>query len=133
MKWLNMKNILALFLIACAVLSFYFGKIITFTLVQTVGIVAVLFFVILVLVFVPKRTSEQELIEEQDERNQYLTLKRAAKNFEVIKYALFLTMVCCAIGFGLTSEYAFIFALIGAAIPYGVLRIAYIVNLLRYD
>ena len=100
---------------------------------QAVGIVVVLFFVILVLVFVPKRTNEQELIEEQDERNQYLALKRAAKNFEVIKYALFLTMVCCVIGFGLTSEYAFIFALIGAAIPYGILRIAYIVNLLRYD
>ena len=63
MKWLNIKNILALLLIACAVLSFYFGRTVTFTLMQAVGIVAVLFFVIFVLVFVPKRTSEQELIE----------------------------------------------------------------------
>lgn len=133
MKWLNIKNILVLLLIACAVLSFYFGRTVTFTLMQAVGIVAVLFFVIFVLVFVPKRTSEQELIEEQDERNQYLALKRVAKNFEVVKYTLFLTILCCVIGFGLTSEYAFIFALIGAAIPYGILRIAYIVNLLRYD
>lgn len=133
MKWLNIKNILALLLIACAVLSFYVGRTMTFTLMQAVGIVVVLFFTILLLTFVPKRASEQELIEEQDERNQYLALKRASKNFEVVKYTLFLTMVCCMIGFGLTNEFAFIFALIGAAVPYGILRIAYIVNLLRYN
>lgn len=133
MKWLNIKTLFALLLIVCAGLSFYVGRAMTFTLMQAVGIVAVLFFAILLLAFVPKRTNEQELIEEQDERNQYLALKRSAKNFEVVKYTLFLTMACCVIGFGLTNEFAFVFALIGAAVPYGILRIAYIVNLLRYN
>ncbi|MFQ9015267.1 MAG: hypothetical protein ACLR6S_15140 [Lacrimispora saccharolytica] len=129
MKWLSIKNIVTLLLIACAVLSFYFGK--TMTVVQAAGIVAVLFFVILVIAVVPNRTSEQELFEGQDKREQYLALKRTAKNLEVVKYTLFLTMVCCVIGFGLTNEYAFIFTLIGAAVPYGVLRIFCIINLLR--
>lgn len=133
MKQINTKNVVGLLLIICAILSFYFGKVITFTILQAVGIIAVLFLSILVLTFVSRKTTEQELIEEQDERNQYLALKRAAKNFEVAKYTLFLTMVCGLIGFGLTKEYAFIFVLIGAAIPYGILKVSYIVNLLRYN
>ena len=133
MKQINTKNMLGLLLIICAIFSFYFGKVITFTLLQAVGIVSVLFLSILVLTFVSRKTTEQELIEEQDERNQYLALKRAAKNFEVVKYTLFLTMVCSLIGFGLTKEYAFIFVSLGAAIPYGILKVSYIVNLLRYN
>lgn len=133
MKQINTKNVVGLLLIICAILSFYFGKVITFTILQAIGIVAVLFLSILVLTFVSRKTTEQELIEEQDERNQYLALKRAAKNFEVAKYMLFLTIVCSMIGFGLTEEFAFIFVLVGAAIPYCILKISYIVNLLRYN
>lgn len=133
MKRLNVKNMLSLLLIACAVLGFYFGKIITFTVLQAVGIVVVLFLFVLMLSFASKKTTEQELIEEQDERNQSLALKRAAKNFEVVSYTLFLIMVGCLIGFGLTKEYAFIFVLIGAVIPHGILKISYIVDLLRYN
>ena len=132
MKYLNVKGIVSLLLMICAVLSFYFGGIMTFTFMQAAGLAAALMVFVLTVTFVTEKTSEQELIEEQDERNQYLALKRAAKNFEAVKYTLFLTMICCVTGFGLTREYAFIFMLIGAAVPYGVLKITYIINYFRY-
>lgn len=133
MKWFTKKNIFGLLLVACAVASFYFGKIWSFSAVKAVGVITVLLLAVLVLVFATKRTSEQEMTEQEDKKSQYLALKRAAQNLETVKYTLFLMIISCIIGFGLTNEYAFIFVLFGSAIPYGILKIAYIVNLFRYN
>ena len=132
MKYLNVKGIVSLLLMICAVLSFYFGGVMTFTFMQAAGLAAALMFFVLTVTFVTEKTSEQELIEDKVERIKFLALMRDAKYFLGVMYTLFLTMICCVIGFGLTREYAFIFMLIGAAVPYGVLKISYIINYFRY-
>lgn len=132
MKWFKKKNILGFLLVACAVASFYFGNIMPLSAVKAIGIIVVLLLAVLVLVFATKGTGEREMTDQEAEKREYPALKRAAQNLEAVKHTLFLMIVCCIIGFGLTSEYAFIFVLLGSAIPYGILRIAYIVNLFRY-
>lgn len=129
------RGTVGLMLLAAALCSFFLGEVLTFTAIQKVGlgILLLLLIPLLVSVLARRKPSERELIEEQDERNQYLALKRAALNLEVVKHALLLTVVCGIIGFGLTKEYAFLFLAIGAGIPYGTLRISCIVNLFRYD
>lgn len=49
----------------------------------------------------PKKT-EEDLIAEQDERNQYIELKCAAKAFRVALHASFMTIIAGMIAFGLT-------------------------------
>lgn len=133
--WRRKRGIVGLLLLAAALCSFFLGEVVTLTEIQMagLGILLLLLVLLLVPVLVRRKLSERELIEEQDERNQFLALKRAALNLEVVKYALFLTVVCGIIGFGLTKEYTFLFLAIGAGIPYGILRISCIVNLFRYD
>ena len=80
----------------------------------------------------PKKT-EEDMIAEQDERNQYIELKCAEKAFRVALYASFMTIIAGMIAFGLTREYAFIWLVMGGIVPYGTSRIAYIVSAFRYD
>lgn len=129
------SKILGLLLILTAFVSFYLGEILTFTTSKKIIVGVILFFVVLfILIWVlrPKKT-EEDLIAEQDERNQYIELKCAAKAFRVALYAAFMTIVAGMIGFGLTREYAFIWLTMGGIIPYGISRIAYIVSAFRYD
>ena len=78
-------------------------------------------------------TTEEDMIAEQDERNQYIELKCAEKAFRVALYASFMTIIAGMIAFGLTREYAFIWLVMGGIVPYGTSRIAYIVSAFRYD
>ncbi|MFR1233611.1 MAG: hypothetical protein ACLSCQ_08935 [Evtepia gabavorous] len=96
--------------------------------------VALVILVLLALIFAlrPKKT-EEDLIAEQDERNQYIELKCAAKAFRVALHASFMTIIAGMIAFGLTREYAFIWLVMGGILPYGASRIAYIVSAFRYD
>ena len=116
MKYLNVKGIVSLLLMICAVLSFYFGGIMTFTFMQAAGSSRSDVFRSHGHFWSSEKPSEQELIENRMKETSISPLKRAAKNFEAVKYTLFLTMICCVTGFGLTREYAFIFMLIGAAV-----------------
>lgn len=115
--------------------SFYLGGLTTFTNSQKVMIGVALFIaavLIGVLMLKPKKT-EEDLIAEQDERNQYIELKCAEKAFRVALYAAFMAIAAGMIGFGLTREYAFIWLAIGGGIPYGTSRIAYIISAFHYD
>ena len=79
------------------------------------------------------KKAEEDMIAEQDERNQYIELKCAEKAFRVALYASFMTIIAGMIAFGLTREYAFIWLVMGGIVPYGTSRIAYIVSAFRYD
>ena len=127
------KKLIDLVLLIAAFVSFYLGNFLSLTLTQKVLLGILLFLFILVLGLTPKSDTEEDLIEEQDERNQYITLKCASKAFEITQYISFLTILACLIGFGLTKEFAFVWILIGAAIPYGIARISFIVFSFRYD
>lgn len=129
------SKLLGLLLILATFVSFYLGDILTFTTSKKIIAGVILFFVVLfmlILLLKPKKT-EEDLIAEQDERNQYIELKCAAKAFRVALYAAFMTIIAGIIGFGLTREYAFIWLTMGGIIPYGTSRIAYIVSAFRYD
>ena len=97
-------------------------------------LLAALYHMVMALIFAlrPKKT-EEDLIAEQDERNQYIELKCAAKAFRVALHASFMTIIAGMIAFGLTREYAFIWLVMGGILPYGASRIAYIVSAFRYD
>ena len=136
MQLFNGKNkLFGVLLVLAAFFSFYLGDITTLTPPQkaTAG-VALVILVLLALIFAlrPKKT-EEDLIAEQDERNQYIELKCAAKAFRVALHASFMTIIAGMIAFGLTREYAFIWLVMGGILPYGALRIAYIVSAFRYD
>lgn len=128
MKGVKIRNLLGVLLVICASFSFYFGGIIKFTFVQAISMIAVLFLSILLLTVTAERTEKQELPEGQGEMDP--AFKQAAHHLAVVKYTLFLTAVCSVIGFGLTNRYEFLFVLAGSAVPYGVLRITYVINLL---
>ena len=121
-------KMLGLLLVLAAFGSFYLGDITAFTTSQK-AIAGVALFIIVLLAGIsllkPKKT-EEDMIAEQDERNQYIELKCAEKAFRVALYASFMTI-------GLTREYAFIWMVMGGIVPYGTSRIAYIVSAFRYD
>ena len=116
---------LGLLLVLAAFGSFYLGDITAFTTSQK-AIAGVALFIIVLLAGIsllkPKKT-EEDMIAEQDERNQYIELKCAS----------FMTIIAGMIAFGLTREYAFIWLVMGGIVPYGTSRIAYIVSAFRYD
>lgn len=95
--------------------SFYLGDITAFTTSQK-AIAGVALFIIVLLAGIsllkPKKT-EEDMIAEQDERNQYIELKCAEKAFRVALYASFMTIIAGMIAFGLTREYAFIWLVMG--------------------
>ena len=122
-------KMLGLLLVLAAFGSFYLGDITAFTTSQK-AIAGVALFIIALLK--PKKT-EEDMIAEQDERNQYIELKCAEKAFRVALYASFMTIIAGMIAFGLTREYAFIWLVMGGIVPYGTSRIAYIVSAFRYD
>ena len=128
-------KMLGLLLVLAAFGSFYLGDITAFTNSQK-AIAGVALFIIVLLVGIsllkPKKT-EEDMIAEQDERNQYIELKCAAKAFRVALYASFMTIIAGMTAFGLTREYAFIWLVMGGIVPYGTSRIAYIVSAFRYD
>ena len=128
-------KMLGLRLVLAAFGSFYLGDITAFTTSQK-AIAGVALFIIVLLVGIsllkPKKT-EEDMIAEQDERNQYIELKCAEKAFRVALYASFMTIIAGMIAFGLTREYAFIWLVMGGIVPYGTSRIAYIVSAFRYD
>ena len=124
MQLFNGKSkLFGVLLVLAAFFSFYLGDITTLVIL-----------VLLALIFAlrPKKT-EEDLIAEQDERNQYIELKCAAKAFRVALHASFMTIIAGMIAFGLTREYAFIWLVMGGILPYGASRIAYIVSAFRYD
>lgn len=122
MKLLRRKeNILYLFGIISAFVSFYLGEIMTFTFTQKIALSIVLILVLLILILVSKNTENQ--LTGETKQSQNAELKRASKILEIVKYTLFLTVIFCLICFGLTREYAFLFAPIGAGIPWGVLKL----------
>ena len=130
MQLFNGKSkLFGVLLVLAAFFSFYLGDITTLTPPQkaTAG-VALVILVLLALIFAlrPKKT-------EEDERNQYIELKCAAKAFRVALHASFMTIIAGMIAFGLTREYAFIWLVMGGILPYGASRIAYIVSAFRYD
>lgn len=127
------RDVFNLLLVICAILSFYLGRILTFTFMQKVCLALILILFIIVFALVHEKTRIQKTFKVPDEQEQYISLKRTVAILEVIKYTLFFTIICCIIGYGLTRDYAFIFALIGAGLPYGILKIAYIISSFRYD
>lgn len=134
MKFFHKKaNILDLLLIVGAFVSFYLGEILTFTTAQKVFVGIVFLFLILLVSLSPRQKSEEERIEEEDERNQYIALKCAAETLHVVGYTAFLTIVSSILCFGLTREFFFIWVLVGAAIPYGILKISMLLLSFRYD
>ena len=124
-------KMLGLLLVLAAFGSFYLGDITAFTTSQK-AIAGVALFIIVLLVGIsllkPKKT-EEDMIAEQDERNQYIELKCAEKAFRVALYASFMTIIAGM----MTREYAFIWLVMGGIVPYGTSRIAYIVSAFRYD
>jgi hypothetical protein len=129
------SKILGLLFILAAFASFYLGDILTFPVSKKwmagmILVVAVLFIALFVLR--PKKT-EQDVIAEEDERNQYIELKCAAAACRAAQYASFVAMISGMIGFGLTREYAFIWLVMGGILPYGTSRIAYLISAFRYD
>ena len=100
-------KMLGLLLVLAAFGSFYLGDITAFTTSQK-AIAGVALFIIVLLVGIsllkPKKT-EEDMIAEQDERNQYIELKCAEKAFRVALYASFMTIIAGMIAFGLTREY----------------------------
>jgi len=92
----------------------------TFTFTQKIALGLVLILALLILVLVSKNTENQRT--EETKQSQSTVLKRTAKILEIVTYTLFLTVTFCLIGFGLTREYAFLFALIGAGIPWGIIK-----------
>lgn len=115
------KNIIYLFGIISAFVSFYLGEIMTFTFTQKIALSIVLILALLILILVSKNTENQ--LTGENKQSQNAELKRASIILEIIKYTLFLTVIFYLIGFGLTREYAFLFTLIGAGIPWGVLKL----------
>ena len=89
----------------------------TFTFTQKIALGLVLILALLILVLVSKNTENQRT--EETKQSQSTVLKRT---LEIVTYTLFLTVTFCLIGFGLTREYAFLFALIGAGIPWGIIK-----------
>lgn len=108
-------KMLGLLLVLAAFGSFYLGDITAFTTSQK-AIAGVALFIIVLLAGIsllkPKKT-EEDMIAEQDERNQYIELKCAEKAFRVALYASFMTIIAGMIAFGLTREYAFICLVMG--------------------
>lgn len=127
------NRLLGLLLLLAVVGSFYLGEIAVFSAAQKILFGVVIFLIALAVVLVPTKKTEQELIEEQDERNQYIELKCAAKAFQAALYVSFLTIVGGMIAFGVTGEYAFIWLAMGGILPYGISRIAYLISAFRYD
>ena len=82
-------KMLGLLLVLAAFGSFYLGDITAFTTSQK-AIAGVALFIIVLLAGIsllkPKKT-EEDMIAEQDERNQYIELKCAEKAFRVALYA----------------------------------------------
>ena len=97
-------KMLGLLLVLAAFGSFYLGDITAFTTSQK-AIAGVALFIIVLLAGIsllkPKKT-EEDMIAEQDERNQYIELKCAEKAFRVALYASFMTIIAGMIAFGLT-------------------------------
>ena len=134
MKAIGKKaNILDVLLVVGVLASFYLGEFLTFTVVQKAMIGIVVLLAVLVIALASRKKSEQEIIAEEDERNQYIALKCAAETLKAVGYACFLAIMGCLIAFGLTREFYFIWILCGVAIPYGTLKIFSIVNGFRYD
>ena len=96
-------KMLGLLLVLAAFGSFYLGDITAFTTSQK-AIAGVALFIIVLLAGIsllkPKKT-EEDMIAEQDERNQYIELKCAEKAFRVALYASFMTIIAGMIAFGL--------------------------------
>lgn len=61
MKYLNVKGIVSLLLMICAVLSFYFGGVMTFTFMQAAGLAAALMFFVLTVTFVTEKQVNKSL------------------------------------------------------------------------
>lgn len=134
MKYFGKKaNILDFILVIGVFISFYLGEILSFTFVQKIFVGTVFLLGALVIALIPGKKSKRELIEENDERNQYILLKCMAETLKVVGYACFLTIISSLIYFGLTREFFFIWVLIGTAIPYGILKISMIIFSFRYD
>ena len=87
-------KMLGLLLVLAAFGSFYLGDITAFTTSQK-AIAGVALFIIVLLAGIsllkPKKT-EEDMIAEQDERNQYIELKCAEKAFRVALYASFMPL-----------------------------------------
>ena len=134
MKFFNHKaNLLNVLLIVGVFVSFYFGRFLTFTTIQKIFVGIVFLIGILVISLSPRKKSEQEIIEDEDERNQYIAMKCAAETLKTVGYGDFLAIMSSLICFGLTNEFFFLWIMIGAAIPYSVLKIAAIIFAFRYD
>ena len=76
-----------------------------------------LFIVVLLIgisILKPKKT-EEDIIAEQDERNQYIELNCAAKAFQVALYASFMAIIAGMIAFDLAREYTFIWLATGGS------------------
>ena len=134
MKFIRKKtSILDVLLVAGVFVSFYLGEILTFTAVQKIAVGVVFLLGILVIALSSKKKTQQDMIEEEDERNQYIAMKCAAETGRSVGYACFVSILGCLIAFGLTREFLFIWIMVGAATPFGVLKIASILNAFRYD
>ena len=79
-----------------------------------------------------KEASREDRITQRDERNQYIALRCRAKTMEIMTYFLFAMVAGCMIGYGITKDTAFLWLLIGAGIPFGVLQIVSMVLGLYY-
>lgn len=80
-----------------------------------------------------KEASREDRIAQRDERNQYIALRCQAKTMEIMTYFLFAMVAGCMIGYGITKETAFLWLLIGAGIPFGVLQVVSVVLGFYYE
>lgn len=125
-------NVLGIIVIAGVFASFYLGEIFTFTLAQKIAVIVVMALAVLIIALCHER-SEEDIIEDNDERNRYIEMKCAAEGFKTASRASFLTIACSLIFFGLTREIFFIWLLAGAAVPYGIMKISMIIFAFKYD
>lgn len=134
MKFFRRKtSILDIVLVIGVFVSFYLGKFLEFTFLQKIFVGVVFLLGILVIAFFPRQKNEEDIIAENDERNQYIALRSAYETAKAISYTCFLSILGSLICFGLTEESAFIWILIGIGIPYGVLKVSTIVCGIKYD
>ena len=79
------------------------------------------------------KVNNSTLTEMPQSRPGDIALRCRAKTMEIMTYFLFAMVAGCMIGYGITKDTAFLWLLIGAGIPFGVLQIVSIVLGLYYE
>lgn len=138
MKIYNKKGFVfgigAFLLSAILISSFFYTSFRTFDIKSGVLLALLLFFGIAdISRSLSKEQTRKDMIDQKDERNQFVSMKSKAKALDILTYTLFTFVAACMIGFGLSKEIAFMWLFLGSAIPLGILEISVIVLALYYE